>query len=147
MRLFLQIGEAAAGVVSWVVELHQEVEVPRDRADPASILHQPRACWASHPSHAGVAGIPAIGWGRTPVFTRHLPSSRQSVGDVTWAATGARSAPDPTSEPYRPSENMSKLKEPKCGKLAEAGALPQLLQQEAEEPRQETQAKETVEAD
>ena len=42
---------------------------------------------------------------------------------------------------------MSKLKEPKCGKLAEAGALPQLLQQEAEEPRQETQAKETVEAD
>ena len=62
-------------------------------------------------------------------------------------ATGARSAPDPTSEPYRPSENMSKLTKPKCGKLAEAGALPQLLQQEAEEPRKETQAKETVEAD
>ena len=50
------------------------------------------------------------------------------------AATGARSAPDPIREPSRPSENMSRLKKPKCGQLAGAGALLQLLQQEDEEP-------------
>ena len=135
------------GVVSRVVGLHQEAEVPRDRANPASTLHQPRACLASHPAHAGGAGIPRTGWGRTPVITRHLPSSRPSARDVIWVGTCALNAPGPTSEPYRPSGNMPKLREPRCGKLAEAGALPQLLQQEAEEPRQETQAKETVEAD
>ena len=50
------------------------------------------------------------------------------------AATGARSAPDPIRELSRPSENMSRLKKPKCGQLAGARALLQLLQQEDEEP-------------
>ena len=50
------------------------------------------------------------------------------------AATVARSAPDPIREPFRPSENMPRLIKPKCGQLAGAGALLQLLQQEDEEP-------------
>ena len=70
------------GVVSQVVGLHQEAEVPRDRANPASTLHQPRASLASHPNHAGVAGIPRTGWGRTLFSTRDLPSSRPSARDV-----------------------------------------------------------------
>ena len=119
------------GVVSRVEELHQEAEVPRGAA---SASHHPRAYLVSHPTRVGAVGILRTERGRTPVITRHPPSNRLSVLHVTLAGTCALSAPVPISAPFRPSENMSRLKKPKCGQLAGAGALLQLLQQEDEEP-------------
>jgi len=66
------------------------------------------------------------------------------------AATCDLNALDPTNEPYRPSENMLKLRDLWPGKVAgpqEAGALPKLLRPEAlEEPRQGAWGEGTAEA-
>ena len=125
----LLIGGAGAEVVPR--REHREAEVLRSqRVNLASTLHHLRACLASLPARAGVAGIPRTGWGGTPVTTRPPPSSSRAAQRATWAGTCARSAVGPTSGPHRPSGNMSRP--------AEAGAVPHLLQAEAvEEPRHE----------
>ncbi len=127
-----------------MAELHQEAEVTRGAA---SASHHPRAYLVSHPTRVGAVGILRTERGRTPVITRHPPSNRLSVLHVTLAGTCALSAPDPISAPFRPSENMSRLREPRPGKLAEAGAVPQLLRPEAlEEPRRGAWGEGTAEA-
>ena len=58
----------------------------------------PRSCWS--------CGDPTHRVGQDACFYKASALQQTKCGDVIWAGTGARNAPGPTSEPYRPSGNM-----------------------------------------